>query len=187
MDQVNVAPAGRPRVATVWLGGCSGCHMSLLDMDERIIELASRMELVYSPLMDTKEFPENVDATLVEGAVANQDNLEVLLKVRARTKVLVSLGDCAVSGNITAMRNTLRKVEPVIARAYLENVDLHPRRPSEPGIVPPLITTVLPVHHVVDVDAFLPGCPPSADLIHFVITELLEGRKPDLTKKLKFG
>jgi NAD-reducing hydrogenase small subunit len=187
MDQVIAAPVRKPRVATVWLGGCSGCHMSLLDMDERIIELAQRMDLVYSPIVDVKEFPEDVDATLVEGAVANQDNLEMIHKVRRQSKVVVALGDCAVSGNVTAMRNTLRKVEPVIARAYLENVDIHPRRPSEPGIVPALVTTVLPIHHVIDVDAFLPGCPPSADLIHFVIMELLEGRKPDLAKKLKFG
>ena len=175
------------RVATVWFGGCSGCHMSFLDLDEFLIELAGKAEIVFSPVMDVKEFPEDVDATLVEGAVANQDNLEMIHKVRARSRVVVALGDCAVNGNVTAMRNTLRKVEPVIARAYLENVDIHPRRPSEPGIVPALITTVLPIHHVVDVDAFLPGCPPSADLIHFVITELLEGRKPDLSKKLKFG
>ena len=175
------------RFATVWLGGCSGCHMSFLDMDERLIDLGKRIELVYSPIMDVKEFPEGVDAVLVEGAVANADNLELIRKVRARSKVLVSFGDCAVSGNVTAMRNPLSKPEPVLHRAYVENVTLKPGIPAERPVVPALLQKVLPVHHVVPVDAFLPGCPPPAGLIHYVVCELLEGRKPDLTGKLKYG
>lgn len=177
----------KPRVATVWLGGCSGCHMSFLDLDERLIDLATRMDLVFSPLMDVKHFPENVDATLVEGAVANEEHLEQIRLVRARTRVLVSFGDCAVSGNVTALRNPLGGAAPVLRRAYLEGGDLHPCLPDAPGIVPRLIERVLPVHAVVPVDVFLPGCPPSADLIHHVLLELLAGRRPDLTGRLSFG
>jgi len=179
--------ARRPRIATAWMGGCSGCHMSLLDLDERLIDLASRMDLVYSPIMDVKEFPRDVDAALVEGAVCNEEHLGQIRRIRERTRVLVSFGDCAVTGNVTAMRNPLRIAAPVIERAYIENVDLNPRRPSEPGIVPPLLDRVLPVHQVVPVDVFLPGCPPSADLIFFVLSELVEGRKPDLHDRLKYG
>jgi NAD-reducing hydrogenase small subunit len=177
----------KPRVATMWLGGCSGCHMSLMDLDERLIELAPKMDLVYSPVVDTKEYPEDVDAALIEGAVANEDNLELIKVIRARTKFLVSFGDCAVTGNVTAMRNPLRVASPVIERSYLDEADLNPRRPSEPGIVPPLLDQVLPVHAVVPVDLFLPGCPPSADLIYFVLSELVEGRTPDLKDKLSYG
>src|ERR1035437_6794523 len=93
---------GKPallRFATVWFGGCSGCHMSFLDLDEFLIELAGKIDLVFSPVMDVKEYPEGVDVCLVEGAVCNQDNLEMIHKVRERTKVLVSFGDCAVTGN----------------------------------------------------------------------------------------
>ncbi len=184
------APAAgtrKPRIATAWLCGCSGCHMSFVDLDERLIEIASLVDLVYSPIMDVKEFPEEVDATLVEGAVANDDNLYQIRLIRKRTKVLVSFGDCAVAGNVTAMRNPLRLAEPVLKRAYIENADLNPRRPSQPGVVPPLLDRVRPIHEVVDVDVFLPGCPPSADLIHFVLSELVAGRTPDLHDQLRYG
>jgi NAD-reducing hydrogenase small subunit len=188
MDPVKNPPMSqKPRVATVWLGGCSGCHMSFLDMDERLIDLASKIDLVFSPIIDVKEFPENVDATLVEGAICNEDHLHHIKTVRARTKLLVAFGDCAVTGNVTAFRNPLRKAEPVLSRSYLDPADLHPRRPSLAGIVPPLLDRVVPLHEVVDVDIYLPGCPPSADLIYYVLTELVEGRKPDLSKKLKYG
>ena len=98
---------GRIRFATVWLGGCSGCHMSFLDLDEWLFELAAQADVVFSPLADVKEYPENVDLALVEGAVANEENLAMIRKVRGRTKTLVAFGDCAVTGNVTALRNPL--------------------------------------------------------------------------------
>ena len=107
------------RIATLWLDGCSGCHMSLLDMDERLLEVASKIELVYSPVVDAKEFPDNVDLTLVEGAIASCDDLEKIKRVRGRTRMLVALGDCAVTGNIPAMRNNL-VLEEVLRRSYVE-------------------------------------------------------------------
>ncbi|HUL76984.1 MAG TPA: oxidoreductase [Vicinamibacteria bacterium] len=181
------ATPARPRIASAWLGGCSGCHMSFLDMDERLIALAPLVDLVYSPIMDVKEFPRDVDATLVEGSVANDENLHQIRLIRERTKMLVSFGDCAVTGNVTAMRNPLRRAEPVLKRAYIENVDVNPRRPADPGVVPVLLDRVRPLHEVVPVDLYLPGCPPSADLIHFVLAELVAGRTPDLRDRLKYG
>ncbi len=119
------------RVATVWLSGCSGCHMSFLDQDERLIDLAKKITLVYSPIVDVKEFPENVDVTLIEGAVANEEQLAMLKKVRSRTKILISLGDCAVTGNVTALRNSWHHSDQaVLERAYKEQADLNAAIPD---------------------------------------------------------
>ena len=174
----------RPRVATVWLDGCSGCHMSFLDMDERLLEIGQRADLVYSPLVDRKDYPEDVDVCLVEGAVSSEEDLDKIRTIRARTRVLVSFGDCAVTSNVPGMRNPIGAV-PLLERAYLENATLNPQVPSE--VVPRLLPASLPVHRVVDVDVFLPGCPPSADLIYHTLDELLEGRMPDTARSARFG
>jgi NAD-reducing hydrogenase small subunit len=170
-------------LATVWLDGCSGCHMSLLDLDERLIELSSQFQLVYSPLVDRKTFPDRVDVTLVEGAVASVDDLKKIRKIREHTRVLVSLGDCALTGNVSAMRNTVG-VQPVLFRVYEENV-LQKQIPTIG--VPALLDRVCPVHEVVPVDVFVPGCPPSADTIYQVLSELLAGRVPSLGGVAHFG
>jgi NAD-reducing hydrogenase small subunit len=178
------------KFATVWLAGCSGCHMSFLDMDEWLIELAKYVDIVYSPIgSDLKEYPEGVDVCLVEGGVANEDNLELIHKVRKHTKLLVSFGDCAVTANVPAMRNMLGGAEPVLKRAYLELGDFTPQLPNEPGIVPELLDRVLPVHEVVPVDIFMPGCPPDAHRIKATIEPLLKGEKPKMEGRdmIKFG
>ena len=189
MDSGTVAETGRrPRVATVWMGGCSGCHMSLLDMDERLLDLASSMDVVYSPFVDAKDFPDAVDVTLVEGAVANADHLAEIRTIRSRTRVLVAFGDCAITGNVTALRNPLGGAAPVLTRAYLDLPGDRGAMPNAAPVVPPLLDRVLPVASVVDVDLFLPGCPPHPDLIHFVLAELVAGRMPDLqARHVKFG
>lgn len=178
----------RVKLATVWLGGCAGCHMSFLDLDEWLFELAKVADVVYSPVADVKEFPEGVDVTLVEGAVANEDNLELIGKVRDRSKLVVSFGDCAVTGNVTAMRNPLGKTEPILQVIYVEAADAQGQYPAATGIVPRLLPKVRPVHEVVHVDAFLPGCPPPADRIRAAIEALVGGEAPQLTgSQLKFG
>ncbi len=174
----------KAKVATIWLDGCSGCHMSFLDLDERLIELSEKMDLVYSPLVDFKEFPEDVDVTLVEGSVSNEGDLHKILQVRERSRILVSLGDCAVTGNVPGMRNAIG-VEPLFTRAYNQNVTLHPQKPH--GAVPALLDTVKPVHQVVPVDVIVAGCPPSASTIYYVVSELLAGRLPELETHTRFG
>jgi NAD-reducing hydrogenase small subunit len=168
------------RLATVWLAGCSGCHMSFLDLDEWLIDLAGRVDLVYSPVADVKKYPENVDLVLVEGAVANDENLAMIRTVRQNTRVLVSFGDCAVTGNVTALRNPLGSALEVLRPVYLEHGDLNARIPEEPQIVPVLLDRVHPVHAVVAVDYYLPGCPPPAPRIRAVVEALLDGREPVL-------
>ncbi|GIV20980.1 MAG: oxidoreductase [Armatimonadota bacterium] len=174
----------KKRIATVWLDGCSGCHMSFLDMDERLIEVFQQADLVYSPLVDLKEFPEEVDITLVEGAVSSEEDLHKIRMVRERTKILVAFGDCAVTGNVPSMRNPFG-VNAVLQRAYLENVTLHPQVPRE--VIPALIEKARPVHEVVKVDVFIPGCPPSAETIFLALSDLLADRMPDMAKLTRFG
>ncbi len=178
------------RLATVWLGGCAGCHMSFLDLDEFLIDLADAVELVFSPVVDVKEYPENVDLCLIEGAVCNEDNLEILHKIRARTKVLVAFGDCAVTGNVPAMRNPLGlgNAENVLQRAYIESAQNNPVLPQADGIVPHLLPRVVPVQEVVQIEYFLPGCPPPAARIKALVAQLLAGTEPKLAgTNLKFG
>ncbi len=174
----------RARIATVWLDGCSGCHMSFLDLDDKLLDILAQADLVYSPLVDHKEFPENVDVTLVEGAVSSLEDLEKIKQIRERTKILVSLGDCAVTANVPSMRNPFG-AQAVLERAYIENATLQPQIPHQ--IIPPLLKRVRPVHEVVKVDVFVPGCPPSAATIGYVVTELLAGRMPDMAGKSRFG
>lgn len=178
------------RLATVWFGGCSGCHMSFLDLDEFLVDLVGLVDIVYSPVVDMKEYPENVDVCLIEGAICNEDNLELLHKIRQRTKVLVSFGDCAVTGNVPAIRNQLGlgNAENVLQRAYIENAQFNPCLPKEDGIVPPLLERVMPVHEVVHVEHYLPGCPPPAARIKALVTQMLSGVEPKLEgTQLKFG
>lgn len=170
------------KLATVWLDGCSGCHMSLLDLDEELLAVAARADLVYGPLVDAPEFPDGVDITLVEGAVSSQDDLKKLRQIRSRSRMLVALGDCAVTGNVAAMRNGMPPAK-MLAGIYIQNVDTAPQAPS--AEVPVLLSQARPVHDFVPVDFHLPGCPPSAPAILAVLTDLLEGRKPK--PAVKFG
>ena len=175
MSKPKLAPM-KPTLATVWLDGCSGCHMSLLDMDERLLEIAERADIMYSPLVDTKVYPDHVDICLVEGAVSSEEDLHKIKLVRDRTTTLVSFGDCAVTANVPGMRNPIGP-KALLERAYLENVTINPRIPLD--VVPALLPMARPVHRVVKVYVFLPGCPPSADLIYQALVDLLEGRVPE--------
>jgi NAD-reducing hydrogenase small subunit len=146
--------------------------------------------VVFSPVAsDVTEFPENVDVCLVEGAVANTENLALAHLLRQRSKVVVSFGDCAISGNVPALRNLLSGPEAVLERGYLELADQGTTLPHAPGIVPELLAKVLPLHEVIPVEVYLPGCPPSADRIRAALETLLAGELPQLRgpDQLRFG
>lgn len=178
----------RLRLATVWLGGCSGCHMSFLDLDEWLIDLAGQVDFVFTPFADVKAYPESVDVALVEGAVANEEHLHFIRQVRQRTRMLISFGDCAVTGNVTALRNPLGGAAEVLRRSYLELADVNPGVPAGDGVLPALLDRVQPVHAVVPVDFYLPGCPPPAARIRQVLEALIVGRVPHLEgPDLRFG
>ena len=172
------------RLATVWLDGCSGCHMSILDMDEQILNIAKRVDVVYGPLVDAQEFPKSVDVALVEGAVSSQDDLDKVRTIRQRARLLVALGDCAVTANVPGMRNQF-PARKILERIYIEGAQECRGVPTDG--VPALLRQAIPLQEVVKVDLHVPGCPPAAASISYVLGELIDGRVPDLSSKVKFG
>lgn len=166
----------KPKVATVWLGGCAGCHMSFLDLDERLIDLSKLVDITASPITDVKEIPP-VDVGIVEGAVCNEENAHVLRTLRERCKILIALGDCSVTGNIPALRNQFALAD-VVTRGYVETESTEVAgRPTDSSL-PGLLKRVRPIQELVKVDVSIPGCPPDADTIWYALTELLAGRTP---------
>jgi NAD-reducing hydrogenase small subunit len=176
------------KIATIWLGGCSGCHMSLLDIDERLLELSKLADIVKSPIVDGKELPE-VDIALVEGSVTSDEHYHELQHIRKQSRILVAFGDCAVTTNITGMRNYF-SLKDVFDTSYVHAIsnDNAGFVPSHPALLK-LREKVLPLHEIVKVDVMIPGCPPDADTIFYVLFELLNDRHPklDANKKLKYG
>jgi NAD-reducing hydrogenase small subunit len=164
------------KIATVWLCGCSGCHMSLLDLDERLVDLARVAELTMSPVTDLKDCPA-VDVALVEGGVGNTDNLKFLRRFRQQAKVLVSLGDCAGFGCVPMLRNAFAN-QDVLDRAYALTESTASGAVPQDDELPRLTDKVRPIHEHVTVDAHIPGCPPEADVIWYALQEILAGRKP---------
>ena len=170
----------KPKVATDWMAGCAGCHMSLLDMDERIIQVAELVDIRATPITDLKHADKSgVDVGILEGAINNTANEEQAHWMRDHCKILVAFGDCAVFGGVPAMRNFFT-IEESLRRAYVEtpSTDSSGMIPSDPELCVP--TRVRAIHEVVPVDIFLPGCPPDADAIFYVLVELANGRMPQL-------
>jgi NAD-reducing hydrogenase small subunit len=176
-----MAESVKPKVATVWLEACAGCHMSFLDMDERLVNLFKKVELTASPISDIKEIPE-VTVGVIEGGLGNEEELHIAKDLRSKCKILVAWGDCAVFGGINCMRNFI-KVEDVLRAVYTEGVTtVNPNGVlpgiDAPGEVPALLPEAIPVDRAVKVDVYVPGCPPDADTIEYVFEELLAGRVP---------
>lgn len=173
----------KKRVATVWLCGCSGCHMSLLDIDEKVLDLAALADIVASPVADVKEVPE-CDVCIVEGGIANEENLHVLKHVRAKAKVLVALGDCAGFGCVPMLRNQFN-LEEVLERAYVEAESCAMGEVPR-GQVPKLLPKVRPIHEYVKVDAWIPGCPPTPEAIWNAVAGLLTGKPAEAEVALTY-
>jgi NAD-reducing hydrogenase small subunit len=169
---------GKVRIATDWLAACAGCHMSLLDIDERIVALLDHVEFTSSPVTDLKHPPKDgVTVGILTGAISNTHNIEVARQMRERCQVLIAVGDCATFGGIVAMRNMVG-TEAALKRAYLETeTTVGGLIPDSPELGKPL-DMVTGVDKVVKVDLFIPGCPPSADALWYALTELLAGRTP---------
>jgi len=170
----------KPKIASDWLAGCAGCHMSLLDIDERIVNVVELADLRATPITDLKEPDESgVDVGILEGGINNTYNEEVAHRMRNRCGLLVALGDCAVFGGVPAMRNFFT-IEESLKRAYIEteSTDESGMIPSDPELAVP--TKVRALQDVVPVDIFVPGCPPSADVIYYVLSELAQGRRPEI-------
>jgi len=166
------------KIATDWLAGCAGCHMSLLDIDDRILPLLELVESTSSPVTDLKHPPkEGVTVGILEGAICNTHNIEVAKQMRERCQILIAIGDCATFGGVPAMRN-LCGTQAALNRAYLETEStVDGLIPDSPELGKPL-DEVVGIDKVVKVDLFIPGCPPSADALFYALSELLAGRTP---------
>jgi NAD-reducing hydrogenase small subunit len=170
----------KPKIASDWLAGCSGCHMSLLDIDERIVTIAELTDIRSMPITDLKEPDKSgVDVGILEGAVNISTNAEVAHRMRDRSKILVSLGDCAVFGGVLTHRN-MCGLEEALKRAYVESesTDSTGHIPDDPELGVP--EKVKAVHEVVKVDVWIPGCPPDPDTIFYALSELAQGRIPEI-------
>jgi NAD-reducing hydrogenase small subunit len=171
---------GKPKVASDWMAGCAGCHMSLLDIDERIVKLAELVDIRSTPITDLKEPDKTgVDVGILEGGINNTANEEQAHRMRKSCKLLVALGDCAVFGGVPAMRNFFT-IQDALRRAYVEteSTDEKGKIPDDPELCQP--TRVRALHEVVPVDIFLPGCPPDPEAIFYVLSELAQGRMPQV-------
>jgi F420-non-reducing hydrogenase small subunit len=173
--------SAKATVATAWLQGCSGCHIALLDLNEELLDLLDVIELKASPIMDIKDMPE-VDLAIIEGAVANSHNEEVLKQFRLRAKKLVALGTCACFGGIAGIRNLYSKQE-ILEHAYVQTPSTVKGSVPDSPAIPTLLEQVKPVSAIVDVDYYIPGCPPLPGMIKDVLTSILKGEEPQLPQK----
>jgi len=167
----------KPVVATASLAGCFGCHMSLLDIDDRILKLIELVEFNKSPIDDIKNFTKQCDIGIIEGGCCNSENVHVLKEFRKHCKILISLGECAIMGGLPAMRNGI-PVKDCLEEAYLNGptVDENKNKimPNDDEL-PMILDRVYPCHEIVKIDYFIPGCPPRADLIWEALVALVTG------------
>jgi len=175
----------KAKVATTSLCGCFGCHMSLLDIDDRILKLVELIEFDKSPINDIKEFRGPVDVGLIEGGCANEENVKVLQDFRRHCKVLISVGDCAINGGVPAMRNMV-PLKECYEEAFLNGPTVYNPSGKIPDDeeIPLLLDKVYPCQEVVKIDYHLPGCPPPADTLWEALTALLTGKALDLPYEL---
>ncbi|WP_240796781.1 2Fe-2S iron-sulfur cluster-binding protein [Terasakiella sp. SH-1] len=189
--QKNIKPtAQKKRIATTSLAGCFGCHMSLLDIDERVLDLMKVAEFDRSPLNDIKKFTTRCDIGLIEGGCCNEENVHVLQEFRKNCDILVAVGQCAIMGGLPVMRNAIMHSddplkdcfdEAYINSPYIQN-DRH-RIPDDPAL-PLILDSVYSTVDVVKVDYQIPGCPPSGDMLWQTLSALIAGEPESLPKEL---
>ena len=168
------------KIATTSLAGCFGCHMSFLDMDERLVDLLKHVEFDRSPFTDIKHCGP-CDIGLIEGGICNAENVHVLREFRANCKTLIAVGACAINGGIPAMRNYF-DLQDCLREAYLDGAGItNPQIPNNIEL-PLLLDKVYPLSEVVQIDYFLPGCPPSANEFLQLLEPLLTGQTPVFSK-----
>lgn len=160
--------------------------MSFLDMDERLVELSEYMDVLYSPYVDQKEFPEGVDLTIVEGALSSDHDVEMIKTIRQNSKKILALGDCAITGNVSTMKN-LYGTRAIMETGYGQNADHNESGEYPHLVVPKLLDRVHPLHEIVPVDYFVPGCPTPADAIYTVLKALIEGKEVNISQLTRFG
>lgn len=173
----------KPKIATVWLESCAGCHMSFLDLDEALIDILQKVELTVTPITDFKDyrFPE-VELGIIEGGIGNDEQVEIARHLRRQAKIVMALGDCAVFGGVNTLRNWIPKQE-VLEYGYVASTSTIGGKIPNADALPRLLDKVMPVNAVIPVDAYLPGCPPSPEVIAHGLTEILNGRIPVLTRE----
>ena len=177
--------SAKPFIATASSAGCFGCHMSFLDIDERILDLIELVEFDKSPIDDLKTFTRPVDIGLIEGGCCNAENVEVLRSFRKNCRILISVGECAIMGGLPVMRNTI-SLKECLEEAYLNSPTVAPKDRLIPNDeeLPLLLDRVYSCHEIVKIDYFMPGCPPSADLIWEALTALIQNRSMKLDYQL---
>lgn len=175
----------KPRIATTSLAGCFGCHMSFLDIDERILQVIELVDFDKSPIDDFKEFTQQCAVGLIEGGCCNEENVEVLRDFRKHCDILVSIGDCATMGGIPALRNNI-DLQECFAEAYLDGPSVYKPSAQIPDDVeiPLILDKVYPAHEVVKIDYYLPGCPPPADTLFAALVALISKEPVELPYQL---
>ncbi len=170
------------KLATIALMSCAGCHVSLTAMSAKLLDVLKNVELVHSYiLMDAKEIPESVDVGIVEGGLKTSHDEEVVKELREKSKILIAVGDCACFGGIPGLINIYR-LEEAWKAAYIENPStVEGFKPSKD--LPETRPQALPISEIVKVDYMIPGCPPMETTLENVLTTLLSGKTPALSKQ----
>ncbi len=176
----------KPIIATASLAGCFGCHMSVLDIDDRILKLIELVDFNKSPINDIKNFTKKCDVGIIEGGCCNTENVHVLKQFRENCKILISLGQCAIMGGLPAMRNNI-PVKECLEEAYFNGVTVGENKekiiPNDEEL-PIILDKVYPLHEIVKIDYYLPGCPPRADLIWTALEALVTGNELNIPYEL---